>query len=149
MARITLAELIDLLRVRVAAAGGQQQFADSIGVSQGYVNDILAGKREPGPKILLALGYKKVSLYEMMRIIRMERRTDKIEFKRDDGFWYPLHSEWTFDRKAQEFVYRQGTNKETRYGLSRNQPDPAYIYGELPISPHGEIVIGRSTKRAK
>ncbi len=149
MAFKTLPELIDLLRVRVAAVGGQQQFADAAGVSQGYVNDILAGKREPGAKILMMLGYQKVSIYETRDFIRMERRTGNIEFKRDDGFWYPMPSEWTFEQEAQQFVYRQGTSKETRYGLCRKQPDPDYLYGELPISPHGEIMTGRSVKRAK
>ena len=138
MKRKTLPELIDLIRARVTSAGGQKQFADAAGVSQGYVNDILAGKRAPGRKILQALGYRKVLLYEMMTVIRIEKRTGKIEFKRSDGFWYPMPSEWTFDRKAQEFVFRQGKN---RFKPSQKQTDAEYLYGELPITANGEILI--------
>lgn len=60
---INLDSLLSLLSAEVSSVGGQKQFANSAGVSQAYVADILAGKRSPGPKILRALGFEKVILY--------------------------------------------------------------------------------------
>lgn len=60
---INLDSLLSLLSAEVAGAGGQARFAKSAGCSQAYVADILAGKRSPGPKILKALGFKKVIRY--------------------------------------------------------------------------------------
>ena len=64
MKRKTLNELLALIAARVKAAGGQEAFAILAGVSQGYINDILKGKRAPGEKVLQAVGYRKVVLYE-------------------------------------------------------------------------------------
>lgn len=58
-------EFLDLIRREVKACGTQKAFADKVGVTQGYINDILKKKREPGPKILDALGFRKVIIYEV------------------------------------------------------------------------------------
>jgi hypothetical protein len=89
-------------------------------------------------------------MYEMMPFIRVERHTGKIEFKRNNALWYPMPSEWTFDKKTQEFVYRNGTrDKERRYNLSQPQDDSEYLYGELPINAIGAILILRSLVAAR
>ena len=64
---INLDKLLALLSAEVAGLGGQSRFAQSAGVSQAYVADILAGKRSPGPKILAALGFEKVTLYRPVK----------------------------------------------------------------------------------
>jgi len=43
--------------------GGQSNFARAHGVSTAYVNDVLQGRREPGKKILDALGFEKQVFY--------------------------------------------------------------------------------------
>jgi hypothetical protein len=142
----SLDDVLDILRAQVALSGSQEAFAQAAGVSQQYVGDVLRGKREPGQKILRAIGLRKVSGYQWLPLIRLVRRTGKIEFKREGGLsWYPMPKEWTFDKKAQEFVYRKGTAKESRFQLS--EVDAKYLIGELPASVHGEIVI--SLKKSK
>lgn len=42
----------------------QRDVAESMGVSASYLNDYLHFRREPGPKILLALGLRVVVGYE-------------------------------------------------------------------------------------
>lgn len=44
-------------------AGSQSSYAKSIGVSSSYLSDILKGKREPGHKILKALGLVRIVEY--------------------------------------------------------------------------------------
>ena len=48
----------------VAWAGSQKQWADDHGISYAYVSDVLQGKREPGDKVLDALGLVKVVTYQ-------------------------------------------------------------------------------------
>ncbi len=45
-------------------AGSQAAFAQNKGMSAAYVNDVLRGRREPGQKILSAVGVKKVVSYQ-------------------------------------------------------------------------------------
>lgn len=59
--QLTLDDVITLLRRE--ADGRQVEFALRAGVTQQYISDILRGKREPGPKILDALGLQKVIVY--------------------------------------------------------------------------------------
>jgi hypothetical protein len=61
---LTVEDVLELIRQDVKACGTQQAFASKVGITQGYVNDILKRKREPGPKILDALGLRKVVTYE-------------------------------------------------------------------------------------
>lgn len=52
------------LREEVNIAGSQKRWADLNGISKQYVGDVFHGRREPGEKILNALGYEKVVLYQ-------------------------------------------------------------------------------------
>jgi hypothetical protein len=61
---LTHAELLAHFANEVRELGGQLHWAQAAGVRQGYVADVLRGRREPGPKILAALGYKRVTHYE-------------------------------------------------------------------------------------
>jgi len=45
----------------------QKIFAESIGLSQAYVSDILRGRREPGKRFLQAVKARRVVSYEVIR----------------------------------------------------------------------------------
>lgn len=54
---LTTTELLEVLALRVKAAGSQRRFAEEVGVSQAYLCDVIRGRREPGPKLAAALGF--------------------------------------------------------------------------------------------
>lgn len=64
MSGITLIDVFGMLRKACRDAGGQSAWADLHGVSPAYVSDVLNARREPGEKILVALGLRKVVRYE-------------------------------------------------------------------------------------
>lgn len=64
---ITRDELIDLIRVAVKSAGSQRALARQWEVAPAYITDLLHGLRDPGPKILDALGYERVVLYQRVK----------------------------------------------------------------------------------
>lgn len=53
-----------ILRQHCARAGTHQAWADAHGLAQGYVSDVLRGRKLPGPGILTALRLRKVVSYE-------------------------------------------------------------------------------------
>lgn len=65
------AEFLEYLSKEVTAAGGQTLYAVKVGISKQYLNDILKGRKEPGMKLLKAIGYKKIVTYEPTRGITM------------------------------------------------------------------------------
>ena len=52
-----------LVRDAEQAAGGKPALAAQWGISVQYIADVLRGYRDPGKKVLAALGYEKVVLY--------------------------------------------------------------------------------------
>lgn len=48
----------------VAAGGNQLSWCKQNGISPAYLSDVLSGRRDPGPKILDALGLEPVTLYQ-------------------------------------------------------------------------------------
>ena len=56
--------LIALLMAGVRVKGSQKAFAEHLGISTAYLNDVLHNRREPGEKILDALGIKRIVTYE-------------------------------------------------------------------------------------
>lgn len=63
--QLTQDDVIFLLRKRIAEVGNQKIYAERIGASSTYVSDVLKKKREPGEKILEALGLEKITVYIM------------------------------------------------------------------------------------
>lgn len=61
---LTEQQVISQLRAAASAAGSQRAYAESIGVSEAYLSDVLASRRTPGPKVLAALGLEAVVLYQ-------------------------------------------------------------------------------------
>ena len=61
----TLHEVLADLKQRVKAADGNQAaVARELGINPQYLNDILRKRREPGPMVLRAMGWKKSVSYE-------------------------------------------------------------------------------------
>lgn len=58
------AEFYADLRKSCELAGGQSRWAEAHGLSTGYVNDVLCARKEPGQKILTAIGWRRVSKLE-------------------------------------------------------------------------------------
>lgn len=56
-------ELVALLVKECAAAGSQAAWAKARGVTPAYVSDVVNGRRDPGPSILMALGCERVVTY--------------------------------------------------------------------------------------
>ena len=60
---MTEEDLLSLLRDRAYEAGSLTRYARAHGFTVQYLSEVLARTRRPGPKILKALGYKKVVEY--------------------------------------------------------------------------------------
>lgn len=60
---MTDTNLLDLLRDACETAGSQRAWADGHGLSTAYVCDVLGGRRQPGKKVLDALGCERVTRY--------------------------------------------------------------------------------------
>lgn len=65
MSVLTKQELIERLRTAIAAVGSQDAFAQQHSISTAYISDVLRNRREPGKKILDALGLDRVVYYQV------------------------------------------------------------------------------------
>lgn len=65
MSVLTKQELIERLRAVIADVGSQDAFAQQHAISTAYVSDVLRNRREPGKKILDALGLVRVVYYQV------------------------------------------------------------------------------------
>lgn len=61
---LTEHDVIDRLREAIRVAGSQRAFGRQHGISTQYINDVLRERREPGQKILDAIGVEKVVRYQ-------------------------------------------------------------------------------------
>lgn len=62
---LTEQDVIKRLTEAVEAAGGQRQFARSIGLTPAYVNDVLHGRRALADRILAAIGVERRITYHV------------------------------------------------------------------------------------
>jgi len=62
--KLTHDELISLLKTEAKKAGSQKNYAEVLGISAQYFGDVIKGRREPGEKLLSALGLKRVVTFE-------------------------------------------------------------------------------------
>jgi hypothetical protein len=60
---------IEVLRKKIDGKS-QAEAASQLGITQGYLSDILNGRRAIGPKVLKALGLKKVVEYREIQLSR-------------------------------------------------------------------------------
>ena len=58
-------EIADMLKARISFRRRQKALAKSLGVSQSYLSDFLAGNREVGPTILKALNFEITPYYRI------------------------------------------------------------------------------------
>lgn len=59
--------LLERIRIEVAGAGNQEQAAARWGISAQYLCDVLKRRREPGSKLLKAIGYRRLVVYEQVK----------------------------------------------------------------------------------
>lgn len=60
---LSTAEVVDILKQKVTAAGGLHALSRASGISTSYLGQILAGSRQPGRKILRWLGMERLTSY--------------------------------------------------------------------------------------
>ena len=60
---MTRDELVQLLQQKIQRAGTQTAIAKELGITPAYLGDVLRGKRDPGPSLLNALGFRRVITY--------------------------------------------------------------------------------------
>lgn len=68
------AELRRLLRETIASVGGQEKCAEAMGVSQGYLSDVVHGKRGVGAKVLAGLASLRPELASRLLLLRAGKR---------------------------------------------------------------------------
>lgn len=56
---MTREQVIALLRKRCGESKTQAEAAEALGITPAYLSDVLNGRRDPGPKVLTALGLQK------------------------------------------------------------------------------------------
>jgi len=59
MKRNVTTKLLTLVRIE----GSQKAAADKLGITPGYLSDLLRGNRKPGEKLLVKLGLKRTIVY--------------------------------------------------------------------------------------
>lgn len=64
---MNLKDVIQMLRNRIKKAGTQTAAADELGVSKSFLSDVLNGEREPGEKLLGALGLERREVVTYVR----------------------------------------------------------------------------------
>lgn len=60
---MTAEEFRTYLKEQVKHFGSQRAFAKHCGVHEAFLSDIIRGRRDPGPKLLWALGFRRVITY--------------------------------------------------------------------------------------
>lgn len=64
-------QVVEMLRREVSRAGAQSRWAESHGMSQSYVANVLRGRNEPGPLVLEALGLERVVTYRRIKQVEL------------------------------------------------------------------------------
>ncbi len=62
---MTIDRVRELLRQACETAGSQSAWAQAHEMTGAYVSDVINGRREPGPKVLRALGLSRVTCYKV------------------------------------------------------------------------------------
>lgn len=64
---MTQEALLNYISRRAQRLGTRRALAKHLGVSDQYLSDVLTGKREPGSKLLGALGFRKIISYRAIQ----------------------------------------------------------------------------------
>lgn len=62
---LTEQEVMERLRTAIEQAGGQRKFAEAHGLTPGYINDVIHGKRALADRILATIGVRRQVVYEV------------------------------------------------------------------------------------
>lgn len=62
---LTEREVMQRLRAAIEQAGGQNQFARAHGFTNGYISDVLHGKRALADRILASIGVVRKTVYQL------------------------------------------------------------------------------------
>lgn len=65
---LTLRQIYALIEAACEAAGGRKAWGDAHGISTSHICDVLHTRRDPGRKILRALGLQRSALYVRVSI---------------------------------------------------------------------------------
>jgi hypothetical protein len=64
--RLTQRDIVELIKSKIPQTpGGQSRFAQAAGITEQQLSDILHERRAPSPRLLNAIGVKKVTAYEL------------------------------------------------------------------------------------
>jgi len=63
--QISLASVYGRIRIAINKAGTQKAWAEEIGVSPQFLNDVLHGKRQPSDRMLKPLGIIRQTTYSV------------------------------------------------------------------------------------
>ena len=66
----TQADVLEEISLLANSMSTHKALADKMGISDAYLCDIIAGRREPGPKVLQFLKLEKVIVYHDRKIDR-------------------------------------------------------------------------------
>lgn len=61
---MTLDDVLRRLENHIHAKGGAASWAREMDISASYISDVLNRRREPGPRILKAMGLESVTIYQ-------------------------------------------------------------------------------------
>ena len=64
---LNLLQLYAELRTAIKQSGDQKKFCQQHGLSESILSDTLNARRDPGPALLKALGYEKISMYRRLQ----------------------------------------------------------------------------------
>ena len=67
LSSMTSSTVLGELRRVIVQQGSQKAAAAHLGVSAAYLSDVLRDRREPGPKLLSALGMKRTVTYDKLK----------------------------------------------------------------------------------
>lgn len=76
---MTPVQVRKLLDGMADTAGSQKNLAAQLDVSESYLSDVLTGRREPGEKLLEALGLERVVTYRTVGVLGTAGETFRVQ----------------------------------------------------------------------
>jgi transcriptional regulator with XRE-family HTH domain len=83
---MTRSDVLKILRDQITIAGSQRKFALQHGISPAYLNEVLHGKRPPGPVILKAIDIELEYYYRSTTDIELRTEQTILKLKRAAEF---------------------------------------------------------------
>lgn len=77
MTTITYEQALEIIRGMVDEFGSQKAVAEHLDISQAYMGDILAGKRDISDQVARRFGYRRVVFFEKLFAADISERESK------------------------------------------------------------------------